>query len=76
MVLANQNIIMYASFHKYTQGNSKANQVFAFLGFLLFSVLTFMTLLLVHFKDDVVISPMDSAGSNDENDNGRQTASA
>lgn len=69
VVLANQNIIMYASFHKYTQGNSKANQVFAALGFLLFAVLTFMTLLLVHFKDDVVVSPMDSVNSNDENDN-------
>mmetsp|Transcript_27500 Transcript_27500/g.64494 ORF Transcript_27500/g.64494 Transcript_27500/m.64494 type:complete len:193 (+) Transcript_27500:327-905(+) len=69
VVLANQNIILYASFHKYTQGNSKANQVFAALGFLLFSVLTFMTLLLVHFKDDVVVSPMDTVGSTDENDN-------
>lgn len=69
VVLANQNIILYASFHKYTQGNSKANQVFASLGFLLFAVLTFMTLLLVHFKNDVVISPMDTVGSTDENDN-------
>jgi zinc transporter ZupT len=69
VVLANQNIILYASFHKYTQGSGKANQVFAFLGFLLFSVLTFMTLLLVHFKNDVVISPMGSVPSADENEN-------
>jgi zinc transporter ZupT len=60
VVLANQNIILYASFHKYQQGSGKANQVFAFLGFLLFSVLTFMTLLLVHFKNDVVISPTET----------------
>jgi zinc transporter ZupT len=69
VVLANQNIILYASFHKYTQGSGNANQVFAFLGFLLFSVLTFMTMLLVHFKNDVVISPMDSVPSADENEN-------
>jgi len=68
VVLANQNIILYASFHKYTQGNARANQVFAMLGFLLFAVLSFMTLLLVHFKNDVVISPMDSVGSGDENE--------
>lgn len=76
VVLANQNIILYAAFHKYTQGNSKANQVFAALGFLLFAVLTFMTLLLVHFKNDVVVSPMDSVNSHDENDSpqGRPTA--
>jgi len=76
VVLANQNIILYASFHKYTQGNSKANQVFAALGFLLFAVLTFMTLLLVHFKSDVVVSPLDTVNSHDENDNpqGRTTA--
>jgi len=70
VVLANQNIILYASFHKYTQGSGNANQVFAFLGFLLFSVLTFMTLLLVHFKNDVVYtSPMGSVPSADENEN-------
>jgi len=69
VVLANQNIILYASFHKYTQGSARANQVFASLGFLLFGVLTFMSLLLVHFKNDVVISPMDTIGSVDEAEN-------
>lgn len=68
VVLANQNIILYASFHKYTQGSHGANTLFASLGFMLFAVLTFMTLLLVHFRNDVVISPMDTVGSED-NDN-------
>ena len=67
MVLANQNIILYASFHKYTQGSGKANQVFALLGFMLFAVLSFMTLLLVHFKNDVVISPMDTVAGDEGN---------
>jgi zinc transporter ZupT len=60
LVLANQNIILYASFHKYTQGSAKSNQVFATLGLVLFVVLAFMSLLLVHFKHEVVVSPLES----------------
>lgn len=59
VVLANQNIILFASFHKYTQGSTRSNQVFASLGLVLFIVLSFMSLLLVHFKQEVVVSPMD-----------------
>jgi len=65
VVLANQNIVLYASFHKYTQGNHRANQVFASLGFVLFVVLSFMSLLLVHFKEEVVVSPIDDTEEND-----------
>jgi len=83
VVLANQNILLYASFHKYTQGNGRANQVFASLGFVLFIVLTFMSLLLVHFKEEVVVSPLDdndgidddennNNNNNDNNNNGQQ----
>ena len=61
VVLANQNIILYAAFHKYQQGSTAANQVFASLGFVLFAVLTFMSLLLVQFKNDVIITPMDGS---------------
>lgn len=68
VVLANQNIILYASFHKYTQGSGRANQVFASLGFVLFVVLSFMSLLLVHFKDEVVVSPLDGIDDDDIND--------
>ena len=67
VVLANQNIILYASFHKYTQGSQRANQVFASLGFVLFVVLSFMSLLLVHFKEEVVVSPLDEDGIDDDN---------
>jgi zinc transporter ZupT len=67
VVLANQNIILYASFHKYEQGSQRANQVFASLGFVLFVVLSFMSLLLVHFKHEVVVSPLDATmGGEDE----------
>ncbi len=57
VVLANQNIILFASFHKYSQGSTRSNQVFASLGFVLFVVLSFMSLLLFHFKHEVVVSP-------------------
>mmetsp|Transcript_27047 Transcript_27047/g.47769 ORF Transcript_27047/g.47769 Transcript_27047/m.47769 type:complete len:197 (-) Transcript_27047:243-833(-) len=73
VVLANQNIILYASFHKYKQGSARSNQVFASLGFVLFVVLTFMSLLLVHFKHEVVVSPLEgatsTAGGEDETEN-------
>ena len=59
VVLANQNIILYASFHKYSQGSARSNQAFAALGFVLFAVLSFMSLLLVHFKQEVVVSPVE-----------------
>ena len=65
VVLANQNIILYAAFHKYQQGSIAANQVFASLGFVLFAVLTFMSLLLVQFKNDVIIAPMDGSVGED-----------
>jgi hypothetical protein len=63
VVLANQNIILFASFHKYSQGSARSNQVFATLGFVLFVVLSFMSLLLVHFKHEVVVTPMDGGAT-------------
>jgi len=72
VVLANQNILLYASFHKYTQGNGRANQVFASLGFVLFIVLTFMSLLLVHFKEEVVVSPLDDNDGIDDDENNNE----
>lgn len=67
VVLANQNLIMFATFSSYIQGSSRSNHVFASLGFTLFAVLTFMALLLFHFKQDVVVAPAD--GKDDEEDN-------
>lgn len=59
VVLANQNLIMCATFWRYSQGSARTNHIFAMLGFTLFAVLTFMGLFLVHFKQDVVVAPMD-----------------
>lgn len=59
VVMANQNLIMFGAFSAYSQGSVRTNHVFASLGFTLFAVLTFMSLLLLHFKNDVIITPMD-----------------
>jgi zinc transporter ZupT len=77
VVLANQNIILFASFHKYGQGSTRSNQVFASLGIVLFVVLTFMSLLLVHFKHEVVVSPVDNGlgGSTPTEDEGEENRS-
>jgi zinc transporter ZupT len=64
VVLANQNLILFSTFSSYVQGSSQTNHVFASLGFTLFAVLAFMSLLLLHFKADVVVTPMD--GKDDE----------
>lgn len=66
VVLANQNLILFGTFSTYSQGSSSINHVFAMLGFALFAVLAFMALLLVHFKDDVVLAPMDEKNDDEE----------
>jgi zinc transporter ZupT len=66
VVLANQNLIMFSTFSSYVQGSSSSNHAFASLGFTLFVVLTFMALLLLHFKGDIVVTPMDEAKEDEE----------
>lgn len=66
VVLANQNLILFSTFSSYVQGSVQTNHIFASLGFTLFVVLGFMSLLLLHFKQDVVVAPMD--GKDDEED--------
>lgn len=67
VVLANQNLILFATFSSYVQGSVRTNHVFASLGFTLFAVLAFMALLLFHFKQDVVVAPMESKDEDDDN---------
>lgn len=59
LVLANQNLILFATFSGYQQGSKSTNHAFAGLGLTLFIVLSFMSLLLIHFKNDVVVTPME-----------------
>jgi hypothetical protein len=59
VVLANQNLILFGAFSRYRFGNPRTNHAFAILGFILFGVLSFMTLLLVHFRQAVVVAPLE-----------------
>jgi hypothetical protein len=58
VVLSNQNLLLFATFSGYKQGSPGTNHAFAGLGLTLFAVLSFMSLLLVHFKHYVVVAPM------------------
>jgi hypothetical protein len=59
VVLANQNLIMFGAFSRYSVGSARTNHAFATLGFTLSCVLTFMALLLINFKSQVVVAPID-----------------
>jgi hypothetical protein len=59
VIVANQNLIMFAAFTQYQFGSPKTNHAFGSLGFTLFCVLSFMALLLHHFKNDIVVTPVD-----------------
>mmetsp|Transcript_18325 Transcript_18325/g.45397 ORF Transcript_18325/g.45397 Transcript_18325/m.45397 type:complete len:172 (-) Transcript_18325:970-1485(-) len=60
IVIANQNLLLFATFLKFGQGDKKTNALFAVVGFCVFGVMSFMSLLLFHFKQDVVVAQMDS----------------
>ncbi|KAL7577838.1 hypothetical protein ACA910_010585 [Epithemia clementina (nom. ined.)] len=60
VVLANQNFILTGTFFWYSHGNPQTNRVFANLGFGLFLVLTFFSLMLFHFKGEIVVAPIDT----------------
>jgi zinc transporter ZupT len=62
VILANQNLIMFGTFHSYGYGSSGTNHAFANLALSLFCVLFFFTLLLFHFKKSIVVAPIDAKG--------------
>jgi hypothetical protein len=60
VVLANQNLILFATFTSYGFGNPATNHIFAGAAFTLFAVLTFFSLLLFQFKKEAVVAPVDA----------------
>ena len=62
MVVANQNLILFGTFHGYKYGVPATNQAFGGLGFTLFIVLAFFGALLFHFKKSIVVAPIDAKG--------------
>mmetsp|Transcript_18978 Transcript_18978/g.31477 ORF Transcript_18978/g.31477 Transcript_18978/m.31477 type:complete len:213 (-) Transcript_18978:160-798(-) len=63
VVCANQNLILFGIFHGYAFGNPKTNHAFASLCFTLAMVLAFFTAILVHFRNDLVVAPVDVKGN-------------
>lgn len=61
MIVANQNLILFGVFHQYQQGNIGTNLAFANLSLVLFLILGFFSLLLLHFRQDVVVAAVDTS---------------
>jgi hypothetical protein len=67
IVLANQNLILFGTFHGYRFGTPRTNGAFANLGLTLFAVLSFFSILLFHFKQDIIVASIDTAASSNSN---------
>jgi hypothetical protein len=65
VVCANQNIILFGVFHGYSYGNVRTNHIFSSLCFIVAVVLIFFTAILVHFRDALVVAPIDVKGLRD-----------
>ena len=61
VVLAQQNLILFATFQSYGLGNITTNRIFASAAFTLFVLLSFFSLLLFQFKKEVSVSPLGAA---------------
>mmetsp|Transcript_38443 Transcript_38443/g.43890 ORF Transcript_38443/g.43890 Transcript_38443/m.43890 type:complete len:238 (+) Transcript_38443:545-1258(+) len=59
LVVANQNLILFGIFHGYVFGNLQTHHIFSSLCFTLSIILLFFTALLVHFRQDLVVAPID-----------------
>jgi hypothetical protein len=62
VILANQNMMLMATFADYSYGSSQTNHVFANLGFVLFVMLAAFCIMLYHFKSKIIVAPIDAKG--------------
>jgi hypothetical protein len=62
VILANQNLILFGTFHGYGFGTPATNKAFANVGLTLFLILTFFSALLFHFKKYIVVAAIDAKG--------------
>jgi hypothetical protein len=60
VILANQNLILFGTFNGYSYGTTSTNKIFAGVGFTLFGILSFFSLLVFHFKGHIVVAPVDA----------------
>jgi zinc transporter ZupT len=62
LIVSNQNLILFGTFHGYRYGTAATNHSFGFLGVSLFLVLGVFSALLYHFKKFVIVAPIDAKG--------------
>lgn len=62
LILANQNFILFGTFHGYSYGNGSTNHAFGLAALMMAIVLTVFSLLLYHFKHKLVLAPIDVKG--------------
>ena len=62
VILANQNMMLMATFHGYSHGSPGTNKLFAQLSFVLFLMLASFAVMLYHFKSMIIVAPIDAKG--------------
>jgi hypothetical protein len=71
VILANQNLILFGTFSGYQYGTASTNKIFASVGFTLFVILSCFSVLVFHFKEHIVVAPIDAKGLTSTNKKGR-----
>jgi hypothetical protein len=63
VIVAQQNLIMFATFRDYGAGSVTSNHIFANLALSLFIMYSFFALILGHFRERILLSPADDKTS-------------
>jgi len=62
VIVAQQNLVLFATFHSYRHGTVHSNHIFANLALSLFCLYTFFALILAHFRGSILVAPADAEG--------------
>jgi zinc transporter ZupT len=62
LVIANQDLVLFVTFHNYPYGSAQTNHSFANLGLTLFLMLLFFALILSQFREAIVMAAVDVKG--------------
>lgn len=66
VIVAQQNLVLFSTFHSYAHGTAHANHIFANLALSLFLIYGFFALILGHFRESVVTAQTDSKSDVDD----------
>ena len=68
VIVAQQNLVLFSTFHSYAHGTAHANHIFANLALSLFLIYGFFALILGHFRESVVTAQTDSRSAKSDVD--------